>query len=73
MSNTGLGPTQRAVLGVLEHLGRSRVVDVRWELDEHYSYSAIASALHRLEARGLVKTLYPHRRGVGATAIWERT
>lgn len=69
MSNQGLGPTQRAVLGVLEKWRSGRPAFIAEQIGK--SPSAAAGALHRLEARGLVETVDEHMKG--APAIWVRT
>lgn len=77
MSNKKLGPTQRVVMMALDHplQERSRAADLAEHINgggqSYLTPNAVACALHRLEARGLVRTVDAHRQG--AAAIWTRT
>lgn len=67
----GLGPTQRAVLGRLKDLGgRATILALQlYSGNGTYSADSIASALRRLEVRGLVASNHPS----GTAGVWRLT
>jgi DNA-binding MarR family transcriptional regulator len=73
VSNKKLGPTQRVVMMALDHREhqRARATEIAEHIGGQLTPNAVACALHRLEARGLVRTVDAHRQG--AAAIWTRT
>lgn len=55
MSREAVRTRQRQVLDILYRLGESAVADVRREMPEDLSYSAVRSVLRELEEKDLVK------------------
>ena len=55
MKELELGKRERQIMDVLFRLGRATVADVRAELDDPPTYSAVRGMLRFLEDKGLVK------------------